>query len=79
MKLFNFLGILDMEVQLRNFLRLLEDYAFQCGESSNDMRELVHNTRYTYLCLLSDFCVQETSTQIATIVASQQNVPLQVK
>lgn len=78
MKLFNFLGILDMEVQLINFLRLLKDYALQCDES-NDTRELLHNTRYTYLYLLSDFCVQETSTQIATIAASQQNVPLQVK
>ena len=78
MKLFNFLGILVMEVQVINFLRLLKDYALQCDES-NDMRELLHNTRYTYLYLLSDFCVQETSTQIAAIAASPQNVPLQVK
>ena len=51
---------------------------FQCDES-NDMRELSHYARYAYLYLLVDFCVQETSTQIATTAASQQNAPLQVK
>ena len=43
MKLFNFLGIFGMEVQLMNFLRLLKDYALQCDES-NDIRELLQNT-----------------------------------
>ena len=66
-----------MEVQLINFQRLLNDYALQCDES-NEMREL-WTTRYTYICLLSDFCVRETSTRIATIAASRQNVALQVK
>ena len=78
MKLFNFLGILVMEVQLINFLRLLKDYALQCEKVMTYVNFCTtHDTHILYL--LSDFCVQETSTQIAAIAASPQNVPLQVK
>jgi hypothetical protein len=48
MKLFHFLGIFDMEVQLINFRRLLNDCALQCDES-NEMRELLHNTIHIYM------------------------------